>query len=304
MPLSATMAVRADRGNMLLLCLGVFAVIILVVAIAYGVNFLFMSQSTLVSRCESLTLRAAQELNAGDCAGRLNNLQSRSRELVYTSRQMQQMTEEEDFSDLAPLANQVMAQARDGALLVAAERQKFAGQSIANLRKLVREEVSAEESIKQLANMSTSDPKIVDMQVGYLGNATSNCEPNSAFPYLYEEDMQKGYIQRGKQLNLYRANLNLKLPGPDADLEFVLAPLPPPVKGTIAPLRLASGSHFTGTFVLRKDGADSLGTCKLSPSAVRVTMTEKVRENILTDMQSTTRAETTACANGATPEPN
>jgi len=294
---------RDNGGNMLLLCLAMFAVVIVIGGIAFGFYFLFHSQSSLLSRSEGFALKAAQQLNNNDFVGRLNNLQGRSRELVYTARQMQQMTEEEDFSELAPFAAQVMNQSRAGALLVASERSKLAALSIANLRTLAKNEVRPEEKEKQLANMSTYDPQIVDLQVGNLANLASNVEPNSAFPDLFDWDMQKGYIQSGKQLKLYRSGVNLRLPGPDRDLDFELAPLPAPVKGTLAPLRLTSGTSFKSTFTLRKDGEDTIGTCKISPSAIQVTMTVKVKENLLTEMQTGAKVTNTACTNGAAPEP-
>src|SRR5208337_2268534 len=102
--IKATMAQRLARGNMLLLCIAMFAIIIVVVSMAFGVNFLFSSQKSLLSRSEQFALKAAQQLNVNDHAGKLNNLQARSRELVFTARQFSQITESEDFSEIAPLA--------------------------------------------------------------------------------------------------------------------------------------------------------------------------------------------------------
>jgi hypothetical protein len=288
---------------MLLLCVAMFAIIIIVVTLAFGVNFLFSSQTSLLSLSEGLALKAAQQLNVSDYTGRLNNLQARSRELVVTAREMNQMTEDEDFSEFAPLAAQVMNQSREGARLVASERQKFAALTIANLRMMAKKEFAAGTTGKQLANMSTDAPQIAELTVGNLANLAANAEPNSGLPELFEYDMQKGYIQRGKILNLYRGAINLKLPAPDNDLDFELAPLPAPVKGTLAPLRLTAGASFKSTLSLCKDGEDTIGTCTLSPSAVQVTITSKVKENILTEMQSTAKVTSTACTNGAGPEP-
>jgi hypothetical protein len=298
----AAQALRHNRGNMLLLCVALFAVIIVVVAIAFGVYFLFHSQKSLLTRSEGFALKAAQQLNANDCAGRLNNLQCRSRELVYLARQMCQMTESEDLADFAPLAEQVMNQSRDGAKLVESERKKYVALTIANLRTLAKNEITPQENEKQLANMSTYDPQVVGLKVGTQANLASNVEPNTGLSELYDFDMENGYIKHGKLMNLYRSAVNLKLPGPDGDLDFELAPLPAPVKGTVAPLRLASASSFKSTMTLRKDGEDTIGACQICPSAVQVTMTVKVKENILTEMKSKTEVTNTAFTNGAGPD--
>jgi hypothetical protein len=298
-----TTAQRLAQGNMLLLCIAMFGIIIIVVSLAFGVYFLFSSQKTLQHRCESFALKAAQQLNINDYAGKLNNLQARSRELVFAARQMSQTTEGEELGEFAPLAAQVLNQSRDGARLVDSQRQMFVGLSIAGLRTLANKEILPQEAGKQVANMSTFHPQIVQLTVGKLANLASNVEANEGQPELFEYDLQKGYIQRGKQLNLYRGAVNLKLPGEDGDLDFVLAPLPAPVKGTLAPLRLTAGTAFKSTLILRKDGEDTTSTCKLSPSAVQVTMTMRAKENILTELQSTTKTTSTACTNGAAPEP-
>ncbi len=78
----------------------------------------------LLYRCEGFALKAAQQLNANDYAGKLNNLQARSRELVFAARQMSNQAQGEEFGEFAPLAAQVLSRSRDGAKLVDSERQK------------------------------------------------------------------------------------------------------------------------------------------------------------------------------------
>ncbi len=167
---------------------------------------------------------------------------------------------------------------------------------------MVKNEALPEEAAKPVANMSAYDPQVVDFRVGNLAGLASNVEVNEGLPELFDFDVQKGYVQHGKVLNLYRGAVSLKLPDQDDDLDFTLAPLPAPVKGTLAPLRITSAASFKNTLSLRENGQDSIGTCKWSPSAVQVTMTMKVKENILAEMQSTAKVTNTACTNGASPE--
>ena len=297
---------RRPRGNMLLLCFALFGVIIVIAGLGFGVYFVFFSQKLLQTKCEDFTLKAAQQLNLNDCAGKLNNLQVRSRELVYASRQLSTETENEDYKQFAPLAAQVMNQSRDGALLLESERQKYIAVTLKKLRALSKEANAADDHKVMLANMSADRSQIADFQVGYLkgstNNVLSNVEVKEGPPELFQWDESKQYIQRGKGVNVYRAAVNLKLPDPDNDLNFELAPLSAPVKGTLAPLRLTTGNNFQSTLTLRKNYKDQPGTCKLSPSAVQVTMTAIVKENAAGNLQASTKAIDTACTNGAGPE--
>ncbi|MBS2011126.1 MAG: hypothetical protein JST01_29000 [Cyanobacteria bacterium SZAS TMP-1] len=292
---------RRPRGNMLFLCIAMFALLIAIVGLGFGVYFLFFQQKRLQTRCEDLALKAAQQLNLNDYAGKLNNLQARSRELVYNSRQLSNATEDDNYKEFAPLAAQVMNQSRDGAILVDDERKKYVSTSLSKLRQLIKNAAPADGKSLTVANVSADAAEVMDFKLGYLAGSksTSNVEVLEGPPDLFEWDLSKNYIQRGKGVNLYRAAVNLKLPGPDDDLNFELAPLAAPVKGTVAPLRLTSGEGFQNTLTLRENYKDLPGTCKWSPSAVQITMTAKVRETTAAKLEGSTRAASTACTNGA-----
>jgi len=291
---------------MLLLCFALFGVMIVIAGVGFGVYFVFFSQKLLQTKCEDFTLKAAQQLNLNDTGGKLNNLQARSRELVYASRELSNETDNEDYRQFAPLAAQVMNQSREGAILVESERKKYIAVTLKKLRTMAKEASAAGDGNLALANMSAREMQIIDFKVGNMTEAnkkcTSNVEVLEGPPELFQWDLEKQYIQRGKGVNLYRAAVNLKLPAPDNDLDFELAPLAAPVKGTLAPLRLTTGNNFQSTLALRSEGKDLPGTCKLCPSAVQVSMTASVKENAAGNLQATTKATDTACTNGASPE--
>jgi hypothetical protein len=291
---------------MLLFSLATIAGCLLIVGLGFSFYFLFFYHDLLQQRSENFAMKAAQELNLDDNAGKLNNLVGYSRELAYTGREMCTLTESnDDFQEVQPLAAQVLGESHDGVKLVAQERERFVSALSTKLRQLMSEDLKHAPGPSSLATASTSSPEIVDFELGTLENMQSSVQPSKGEPELLEYDLKKHYIQPGKGADLYLCSVNLKLPDPrDSDLEFYLSPLPAPVQGTVAPLRLTSEKRFVSLFPLRKDGQDTVGYSKLSPSALRVVMSVKVKNRILVDTESGTKATDTVCASGAAPDPN
>jgi len=291
---------------MLLFSIAVMAGCMLILGLGFSFYFLFFYHDLLQQRSESFAMRAAQELNLDNNAGKLNNLIGYSRELAYTAREMCTVTEtNDDFREVQPLAAQVLGDSHDGVKLVAQERERYVNTLIASLRQLMSENLKNTPGPSALATTATSSPEIVDFELGTLENMQSNVQPPKGVPELFEYDFKKHYIQPGKGADLYLASVNLKLPDPrDSDLEFYLSPLPAPVQGTVAPLRLTSEKRFVSIFPLRTNGLDTLGNCKLSPSALKVVMSLRVKNKVLIDTESSTKASDTVCANGASPDPN
>jgi len=249
-------------------------------------------------------MNAARELNQGDNSGKLNNLIGYSRELVFTARQMCSLTEDnDDFREVQPLAEQVLAESRDGAKAVAKDRDRFIDGLLAKLRILIKKDSIKSHGTISLIATTASDPEIVDFDLGTLEGMQSNVQTSSGVPELLDNDLRHQFIQQGRGVSLYRAAISLKLPDQqDSDIDFLLSPLPAPVGGTIAPPRLTSGKRFIKTFSLRRDGQDTTGKCKLSPSSLQVVMRANVRNKMLGDAESATTAMNTACACGASPE--
>jgi len=294
-----------QRGSMLLFCLAVMAGCMLMLGLGFSFYFLFFYHDLLQQRSESFAMKAAQELNLDDSAGKLNNLVGYSRELAFTAREMCTLTENnDDFREVQPLAAQVLGESHDGVKLVAQERERFVNALVVKLRQLMSENLKQAPGPSSLVTTTTSSPEIVDFELGTLENMQSSVEPSKGVPELSEYDLRKHYIQPGKGTDLYLSSVNLKLPDPrDSDLEFYLSPLPAPVQGTVAPLRLTSEKRFVEMLPLRKDGQDKQGTSKLSPPALRVVMSVKVKNKILIDTESGTKATDTVCASGASPDP-
>ena len=297
------LAKRDARGSMLFLCIGVLMVMLMVVGLAFSFYLVFFSHKHLQNCAEDLALDCARQLNENDHGGKINNLIGHSRELVFTSRELYYKTNTDDFRGLQGLAAQVVEQSRSGARLVSDERNRYVDVSLQNLRKAVRDAESGNQRGLLSTNFSCGGGQVVDLKVGDLIQVVSNVETSSGVNNLLLHDRQQNYIKTGKQVDLYKANVNLKLPGEDSDLDFELASLPAPVKGAAAPLRLTRGQGFKHSMILRSGGEDKPGKCKVIPSAVQVVMTMSVQQNVVGKLESQTRTVNTACANGAWMEP-
>jgi len=122
-------------------------------------------------------------------------------------------------------------------------------------------------------------------------------------PELTAFDTSHHYIKHGKDVDFYRVGDPLKLPSPDDDLKFELSPLPIAVNGNSAPLRLVSESHYKPSMVLVEDGKDQIGSCSIMPACVQVLMSVKMKSKVASQMESGTKSMSTACTNGALPDP-
>lgn len=296
---------RRCKGNMLFLCVAIGLIVLVLVGLAFWCQLTFFSNQLLQDTSEKVALGAAQKLNENDNAGKINNLIGCSRELVFDARSMHNKTiNDREFSEYEKLAAQVLQQSRDGANLVADERQRLVNSSIADLRALVKEKTTPLGREVALFDAAVEKPRIESLSIGNLDNLESNVVASQGIPELTAYDTSHQYVRHGKDVDFYRAGDPLKLPAPDDDLKFELSPLPIAVSGNSAPLRLVSESHYKPTMVIVENGKDAIGSCSIMPSCVQVLMSVKMKSKVSTQLESGTKSMSTACTSGALPDLN
>lgn len=271
---------RYDRGSMILLSVMVIGIVIVIIVLGVGVMFLFSSHRKAQGETDSIALEAASILNAHDRAGQMNNLVARCRELVFTSRETYDDAAQ-NYRHLEPLARQLLDESRQSAHLVEDERQRLTGQELSELKDLAR------------------SGDITSINVGYINGIPSNVAVAEGVPELLQRDRSAGYIE--PRSGLYNGNINAKLPGIDQDLDFHISSLPAPVKGTIAPARLATSSAFKQT--AQAYGHDAVGRCEQLPSAVQLQFKKKVTTGGADKQGAEVKLGVTAVSNGAQPAP-
>ena len=290
-----------ERGSMLTMTTLVVGILLLTCLVGFGFYLLLAQQKKGQNQADSLTLSLAESLNKDDKIGQMNNVVARCRELVFVSRQNADAASNERSSILVPLANQLLDESRSSAQFVEAERKN----QISYITKKAREAVDKYnlhthiDSTFTLPWFKTYDPQVQDVYLGYINKVQSNVTNTEVIPELRDYDVQQKYFEPGSQL--YRGNINAKLPSPDSDLIFKLSSLPADVDKSISPPRLTNPEVFVKLSQLFENNkftgqrnSDQL------PSAVEVV------EHMDVSMKSgdqRVRLGSTATTNGGLPAP-
>jgi hypothetical protein len=223
--------------SMGLLCLG------LTVGMSFG--GLYFAQALLQNQANDLALTAAVALNASDREGQMNNMISRCRGLVYESRNEDNDASDRNYTDMQPLADMLLDESRQSAKDLDTERTKLQqlGQAEATAKVNAQFQQISKMNELILPWIQCKKPKLEGITFGQVNDVQSNVTALSDFNDLTPDD--ENYIR--PQSNRYYANINAKLPGQDADLNFHLSSLQPPVKNETAPARIALPGAFTDT---------------------------------------------------------
>ncbi len=239
-----------SRGNMLVMIALVGGIIVAVVVIGIAVMLVLFSQQKGRQSADELALTLAQVLNRDDRQGQMNNLVERSRELVYASRKAYNDCVSEDFHNMEPLMRDLLEESRTGAQTVEKTRESLSEITISELRSAQRD---FNERLKQAHSMNlnwmnTTQPVVKQLEVGSIDKVNSNVALSPGFPELKAMDEKSGLCD--PKTGIYMGNINAKLPGADADLDFKLSSLAAPVGNTVSAARLTDVGVFQKAKVL------------------------------------------------------
>lgn len=247
--------------------------VLFVFLLFYQLNGLFFQRNRAQLQSDELAVSCAAAMNQGDRIAQVNELKASSRELVYLSRQREQLADTQEFRALQPLCTQLVNEAREGATLVEAERK--------NQIRVICSEIQSnawrhnrrleDERGFAIAWLKTTAPSITCIEVGRIENVESNVRQPTGVAELANYDIESGLIQPGS--NLLKANKNARLPGIDSDLNFHITSLPALVKGTRAPARNVNARKFVPQALIFDGGAPIKFAADQIPSAIRITST-------------------------------
>jgi len=250
---------RSEQGSMLSMTALTFGIIMFACVIAFAFYLLLSQQKRGQHETDKIAMDLAKVLNKDDRVGQINNVIARCRELVYVSRENVVRASEKGYNHLLPLANQLVEESRSSAVLVESERENQKGMSISDVKVMIENynlKARPDSSFK-LPWFESYDPAVYDVKLGYVDKVESNVENLQVIPELRDFDQTNGYIQKGS--NLYKGNINARLPNPDSDLDFKLSSLPTTVEQTVAPPRLVNADVFRPAAVLFTDKEFRLG---------------------------------------------
>ncbi len=235
---------RSSYGNMMILvCFMLTALVVaLVVAGSYG-SLVFM-QNRLRTSADEIALAGARKLNNLDRLGQMNNMISRSRQLVFTSKK-QYEDAHEHYPQVSLLADRLHEEARENAMELDSQR--------AYLRTLSRNEAIAamNEKFDQLKVtypmalpwMRVEMPEFSEQKFGKIKDCESNVSQLKNVDELDSFD-DTTYVSDKPGIKLYKEGINAKLPSSDGDLNFKISSLPSPVDKSINPARMVLKKSF------------------------------------------------------------
>lgn len=294
---------------------------ILIAAIVIGIAAMLMlfAQQRGKQNADEVALTLAQVLNRDDRQGQMNTLVERSRELVYTSRKACDEAAAEEMHNMEPLLRDLLEESRTSAHYVERTRQALSTVVLDDLSQSTKqftEKLQQNQSFN-LNVFNTAKPRIKALEIGSIDKVNSNVTVSPGLPDLRSTDEKLGLIDN--RSGLYFGNINARLPGADADLDFKLSSLPAPVGTNVSGARLTSNSVFklASEIALAKEGskdkpnnADASGkqkektTSDQLPSAVKVELAVTMSAGSAQELKDQLSISTTATASGAMPAPD
>jgi hypothetical protein len=239
---------------------------------------------------DSLALENAVSLNMNDRAGQINNLVARSRELVFNSRQAFDASSGA-HEYLRPLSGRLLQLSRAGATRVADEKKRLVQST---LSELLDRDAGVQSQLADFSPLQDKQARLTDLEVGFLIDQSSDVPASPGSTLLYTQDLQAGYIQ--KATNSYNAFVNLKLPGPDSDLNFTLSAMP-----SLNSTRLTDGANFKPLALLVQEDSKVAYICAEFPSSVRLRLSKPV--TIGGDYRTGISTTSAASTNSTLPDP-
>ncbi len=304
---------------MLVMIALVGGIIILVLVAGVALSLVLFTQQKGRQRADELALTLAQVLNRDDRQGQMNNLVERSRELVFSSRKAYDDCVSEEFYNMEPLMRDLLDESRTGAQYVEKTRQFLSDQTVVDLTNVQQDfnDRLKQSSTLNLSWMKTAAPTLLQLELGSIDKVNCNVAAPVGFAELKSMDEKNGICD--PKSGIYTGNINAKLPGADADLDFKLSSLAAPVGTTISAARLTDGKVFKQAKVLPVEGAGSGANSGAGnadeekkkakkidqiPSAVRVKLAVGVSAGGRNQLQDQLAVTSSATTGGAEPAPD
>ena len=254
---------KTENDSAMVRALVLFGFLLTAGFLALFVTVLLCKNFSLQSVTDAIALENGMHLNENDSVASINNTIVRSRELVFDSREALNACNGE-HADLAPLADQLMQLSRSQAKSILQAKQKLVRKTINNLTRGAQGFDSANCRL-----IEQNEPYTRDLVVGFLNHQDSNVQAPFGNPSLFDFDNRNGFIRSSSQM--YKACTELKLPGPDSDLDFSLSALPANEEPKRSDLQ-----DFRPLTQLVKGGVATRAQCLEFPSALKLTRTVPV----------------------------
>lgn len=277
-----------NHGSVLVFtCVGLVLLAICLL-IAYSFSGLYFVHNRLQTSADEIALTGAKKLNERNRIGQMNNMISRCRQLVYSSRDDLNGVKEE-FPGVERIADQLLQESRESALELDRERKKMRDLAETEAVQAMRSKFNSIKSTyaMSLPWMRVRTPRVIGVGLGRIDGVESNVEEFSQFEKLKQSDRDQGYTAIFNKLNLYKADKNEQLKDEDTDLPFYVTSLPPSIESMVSPARTILPDDY-------REAND-----EMVPTATKVMLDLRVENGAGPKNMETMQATGTAITTGA-----
>jgi hypothetical protein len=295
---------RKSSGNMLGLVVLTMGLIIAVGVIGFIFNSFLFQRTQAQYKVDALAISLASKINAGNRVGQMNELIDRCRELVYVSSQLQDECSRSGEDFLNPLCQQLVEESHEGQALVERERKNQIQAITTEIQaKTVKynADTNGDRNALALRWLQTYEPKVVKVELGRIADVQSNVKERQILTELADFDRQQNYVEPTSQL--FRANINARLPAADGRLDFKIAALPAYTEKTCTPARNVNSDVFIPYGTIISNGTPAPASLENIPTTVQIVCTMDATVGPDQDHHTAVSINSTGTTNGAFAEP-
>ena len=290
---------RKSSGSVLLLVALLAVVLIALVLLGLTWNNFLFRRTLSQDKVDALALTLCGLINSGDRVAQMNELEARSRELVFLSRCRFDECGQKDLPYLEPLCRGFIEEARSGQEMLEQERRDQIKIICKDLRNSVLKNnlEAGGEGSSFLGCLRTQEPLIVRLEVGRLAGVESSAGGNELIADLMDFDLSQKYLQ--PRSRLFKAEVNARLPDPDGDLDYKFSGLAAAVKNVCAPARNVNADVFLPSLTIFDYGKGTARLPEFTPSSVRVLCTMHTAFGRKNEYQALVPVASVGTTNGA-----
>lgn len=258
-----------NHGTFLVFACACVLLVAISIVIALSFGSVYFVHNRLQTSADEIALVGAKKLNENDRFGQMNNMVARCRQLVYASREDYDKAKA-DLKHLESFAEPLLDESRQSARDLETERQRLTSLAQAEADTAMKakfEEVKSSYTMV-LPWLIVQAPQLKTKRFGKMKDMESNVAELSQQDKLSKRDEAKNIVVSYPAMKVYKAEVDEKLDGPDADLSFNLSSLPPIVSGQVAPPRILLNASY------------ATNTAGYAPSATSVELTVKVESKL------------------------
>jgi hypothetical protein len=290
---------QTGSALLLVILMGYLTIMILMAFIWFSLLMVAVTKSRTMAEENALSLAA--QLNKNDRIGELNQMIGYSRQLVFSSRRIDDKIQAQ-YPHLKQISALLVEDARTGAKKTNQEFEFLRVTAYSEALAMGKGAPNKAILFFRLPLLEVEKPKTESIVLGTIDSIPSNARLPVGLNELKTYDLANHYNEQNSQF--YRSKIDAKLPLPDNDLIFNFSSLPPSIDSVSSQLRLVHPGVFRKTGTMQRCNAFKLEQSNRNmPCAVQLNLSTLVKLGPASLLQSEEVAQqAVACTNGAVAE--